>query len=746
MTQRDVAAWLPGLIGPTTELVTNEGTGDLNDVATTDGNLPKSGVRFTGAAPVVTGFASGTPGRRISVHAVGGDVTLNHQDTDSAAVNRIITSTGSAVTVPEDAVQDLVYDSATKRWRLVGSSAGGGGGLSAPVDVTDIEAGPANGYVLGRVSGANAWALPGAARKAVATTGTIADLSLLDGSSNPVGTIGMTGGTATINSFAGGWDGRLLFVTNEHASLDVTLDHQTGGTAANRIVTVDAASLVLGPSETALLRYDATEARWRVMFAWTSGGASVPATGVVLSNGSALTSSTYLSHERGGLEDDVSAFAGLVKINGGATTSVALDSAVQTFLGTPSSANLRGALTDEVGAGPAVFAESPTIDDVTFTGGVTTSLTNNGTENGYIATYQGVNLRILEYVNELQSTTATTFALASWPVVDGTTTRVEFTVVMKATGTTAKAASYKGSVTYQRNSAGTPTICGAAEYDTAQETTAGDGVAFNLAGNNLQVDATSADADDRNWTIYLKIYECLDDGAAAAFDPESGVTSVTLLRWLDATNLTQGGGVVTAIDDASANDVDPTITGGQEPVYAATDANYANRPTWSCTTGSTKVIRFGTSHGLTSGAFTVVIVGACSSAGSNFAMGGHSGNTWIAGGGGSGDKWQMSSDAAAHTVVSTVTSITPAVAIFVFNGASSKMYVNAATPSTGNAGTLEDLTSINLMVGNYSTPSSSNGQNAAATHFLIYSGAINQTDAEYLLNGFGAESGITIGP
>jgi hypothetical protein len=127
MTQRDVSAWLPGLIGPTTELVTNESTGDLNDVATTDGNLHKSGVRFTGAAPVVTGFASGGPGRRISVHAIGGDVVLNHQDTDSAAVNRIITSTGSAVTVSENAVQDLVYDNGTKRWRLVGGSGGGGG-------------------------------------------------------------------------------------------------------------------------------------------------------------------------------------------------------------------------------------------------------------------------------------------------------------------------------------------------------------------------------------------------------------------------------------------------------------------------------------------------------------------------------------------------------------------------------------------------------------------------------------------
>lgn len=54
---------------------------------------------------------------------------------------------------------------------------------------------------------------------------------------------------------------------------------------------------------------------------------------------------------------------------------VALGSGVATFLGTPSSANLRGALTDETGTGAAVFADTPTL--VTPVLGVATATSVN---------------------------------------------------------------------------------------------------------------------------------------------------------------------------------------------------------------------------------------------------------------------------------------------------------------------------------------------------------------------------------
>jgi hypothetical protein len=60
-----------------------------------------------------------------------------------------------------------------------------------------------------------------------------------------------------------------------------------------------------------------------------------------------------------------------------------LGTGVATFLATPSSANLRGALTDETGTGAAVFGTSPTIADptITGTGAIAGTFTGNLTGN-----------------------------------------------------------------------------------------------------------------------------------------------------------------------------------------------------------------------------------------------------------------------------------------------------------------------------------------------------------------------------
>ena len=56
-----------------------------------------------------------------------------------------------------------------------------------------------------------------------------------------------------------------------------------------------------------------------------------------------------------------SAVTGTLPVANGGTGITSLGSNVATFLGTPSSANLRAALTDETGTGAAVFATSPTL-------------------------------------------------------------------------------------------------------------------------------------------------------------------------------------------------------------------------------------------------------------------------------------------------------------------------------------------------------------------------------------------------
>ena len=53
--------------------------------------------------------------------------------------------------------------------------------------------------------------------------------------------------------------------------------------------------------------------------------------------------------------------SGTLPVANGGTGITSLGSNVATFLGTPSSANLRSALTDETGTGGAVFATSPTL-------------------------------------------------------------------------------------------------------------------------------------------------------------------------------------------------------------------------------------------------------------------------------------------------------------------------------------------------------------------------------------------------
>ena len=56
-----------------------------------------------------------------------------------------------------------------------------------------------------------------------------------------------------------------------------------------------------------------------------------------------------------------SAVTGTLPVANGGTGITSLGSGVATFMGTPSSANLRSALTDETGSGAAVFATSPTL-------------------------------------------------------------------------------------------------------------------------------------------------------------------------------------------------------------------------------------------------------------------------------------------------------------------------------------------------------------------------------------------------
>ncbi len=81
----------------------------------------------------------------------------------------------------------------------------------------------------------------------------------------PVQRLSVAGGAADISGFVDGVAGRLLVVYNV-VTLDITLQHQNGGSvAANRIMCPGNVNLLLDPSDSAMLRYDDTLSRWFVI-------------------------------------------------------------------------------------------------------------------------------------------------------------------------------------------------------------------------------------------------------------------------------------------------------------------------------------------------------------------------------------------------------------------------------------------------------------------------------------------------
>jgi hypothetical protein len=105
----------------------NSSTGTLNDVSTS----AKSYFSFTGAAATtVTGFANGADGKiLVLLNKTGFQLTINNNDSSSSAANRILTGTGAAITVENNASLILIYDAATSLWNVVGGTGGGSSGL-----------------------------------------------------------------------------------------------------------------------------------------------------------------------------------------------------------------------------------------------------------------------------------------------------------------------------------------------------------------------------------------------------------------------------------------------------------------------------------------------------------------------------------------------------------------------------------------------------------------------------------------
>lgn len=289
-----------------------------------------------------------------------------------------------------------------------------------------------------------------------------------------------------------------------------------------------------------------------------------------------------------------------------------------------------------------------------------------------------------------------------------------------------------------KNDAGTVTAA-------AQETMSGptelggslaSSVAIAYTGTTGRVEVTGVASTDIRWKCNLQIASltAAEGAVITEFDP-STITGLTFD--LDIRDATAGGGVITAIPGA-------TITGGEEPGYVASDADYANLPVWEILRVTAQAIRLTSGqHGFTTGPYSLAFVGEC---GDSWLLAEPGGNVNITGSGGSGDKYQMTGDAATWLADSSGSAASvPGVIVFVFDGASSKIYKSRLTATSGDSGTTPSLAATNVVIGNYSTPSSSLGMNGRGARLVGWDKALSNTEAGDILNGFGTLYGISIG-
>jgi len=92
-------------------------------------------VRSTGAVTSIAGFTAPADEQFfVWVNATGSAVTITNDATATAA-NRIITGSGSDITVANTASVWFLYDTTSSRWRIIGGS-GGGGSITVGSDLT----------------------------------------------------------------------------------------------------------------------------------------------------------------------------------------------------------------------------------------------------------------------------------------------------------------------------------------------------------------------------------------------------------------------------------------------------------------------------------------------------------------------------------------------------------------------------------------------------------------------------------
>lgn len=543
-----------GLSMPTGFTVTNSpvtGAGTLTVTTTLNGVLKGNGSGFTTAVSG-TDYAPATSGTSILKGNGSGGFSNASSGTDYAPA-----TSGASI--------------------LKGNNLGGFQNAQANVDyqqvinVTGILKGSGSGLVAAAASGID---------YAPATSGT----SILKGNGSggftqatsgtdyvpPSG----TGATGTWGISISGNAATATSATTASSATSATTATNLAGGAANRIAYqsgAGATTFATAPTTSnTYLKWDGTAFTWDA----PSGSGSVTSVaqtftgGIVSVAGSPITSSGTLALTVAGTSGGIPYFssgttwassgalsANAIVIGGGAgsapsTTTTA--AGILTWIGTPSSANLAAAMTDETGSGSLVFGTSPSLTTPT----VTTAITLNGQAQLRLADLDSSN-----YVGFQSPATVASNLVWTLPSTDGSSGQVLST---NGTGTlswaTASGAPGGSNTQIQFNNSGS--LGGSAN--------------FTWDGTNVQLGATGAlrfaDTDSSNYvafkapgTIASNVTWTLPntDGSSGQFLSTNGTGT---LSWATGGG---GGGASTILESKQTISSNYTISSGYNGMSVA---------------------------------------------------------------------------------------------------------------------------------------------------------------------------------
>jgi hypothetical protein len=193
-----------------------------------------------------------------------------------------------------------------------------------------------------------------------------------------------TGAGVTITGLAGGTDGRIVRIMNDSSSDLTVTDQDAASSPANRIVTTNGISNVIGPDGTIGFQYDASASRWRVItipseqLSFNQGGSAFGTTGII-----GTTDAYPLDIVTGGANALTLDTSGNATLTGGLTVtggSVATPAATSFSLtsGTTGNLTLDSGTTGAINLGTGSNAKTITIGNAT--GGTAVDI-NSGTGN-----------------------------------------------------------------------------------------------------------------------------------------------------------------------------------------------------------------------------------------------------------------------------------------------------------------------------------------------------------------------------